>query len=222
MDHDAPAYGLWTIAILNAAVFIMFAFSFTHPSSSRDWRSFGAFSAFIVALFVEMYGFPLTIYLLAGWLGRRYPALDPFSHDAGHLWSTLFGLPGNPHFGVLHILSNVLIVAGFFLIAAAWARLHEAQRHGRLAIDGPYASVRHPQYAGFIVILVGFLLQWPTLLTLLMFPVLVLMYVRLAGREEDEASKRFGDAWRAYAATTPAWIPHLSRRSSAQASRDRA
>jgi protein-S-isoprenylcysteine O-methyltransferase Ste14 len=211
MSHDAPAYGLWTVALLNAAVFIMFAFSFTRPRTDRDWRSFGAFSAFIVALFAEMYGFPLTIYLLSGWLGSRYPVLDPFSHDAGHLWSTLLGLQGNPHFGVLHLLSNVLIFGGFVVISLAWARLHRAQQTGTLATTGPYAVVRHPQYLGFIAILVGFLLQWPTLLTLLMFPVLVVMYVRLAQREEREAAATFGAAWQAYAASTPAWLPHLWR-----------
>jgi protein-S-isoprenylcysteine O-methyltransferase Ste14 len=156
-----------------------------------------------------MYGFPLTIYLLSGWLGSRYPALDPFSHDAGHLWSTLFGLEGNPHFSVLHIVSNLLIFGGFLLIAAAWDVLHKAQRAGKLATTGPYARVRHPQYLGFIAILVGFLLQWPTLLTLLMFPVLVVMYVRLARREEREALATFGEAYRAYMARTPAWLPRF-------------
>jgi protein-S-isoprenylcysteine O-methyltransferase Ste14 len=212
MNHDAPAYGLWVVAILNAAVFITFAFSFTRPRTDRDWRSLGAFSAFIVALFVEMYGFPLTIHLLAGWLGSRYPALDPFSHDAGHLWSTLLGLQGDPHFGLPHILSNVLIFGGFVLIAMAWDRLHRAQRTGTLATTGRYAVIRHPQYLGFVGILFGFLLQWPTLLTLLMFPVLVVMYVRLATAEEREALARFGAAYARYMAEVPGWLPRLGSR----------
>src|SRR5215468_8589326 len=179
MNHDAPAYGLWILVVINSLVFILFAFSFTHPKT-RDWRSFGAFSAFLVALFAEMYGFPLTIYLLSGWLGSRYPGLNLFSHDAGHLWHTLFGWQGNPHFDPLHILSNLLIVGGFIVLSSAWPALYEAQRHHTLATTGIYAHIRHPQYVGFIVIMLGFLLQWPTLLTLLMFPILVIMYVRLA------------------------------------------
>jgi protein-S-isoprenylcysteine O-methyltransferase Ste14 len=183
---DEPAYGLWSLVVINSLVFVIFAFSFSKPQTARDWRSFSAFSAFIVALFVEMYGFPLTIYLLSGWLLRQHPGLDVFSHDAGHLWNTLLGWKINPHFDPLHILSNVLILCGFILLSAAWKVLYEAQRTRTLAVTGPYAYVRHPQYDGFILIMLGFLLQWPTLITLIMFPVLVFMYVRLAQREERE------------------------------------
>jgi protein-S-isoprenylcysteine O-methyltransferase Ste14 len=210
MTHDLPAYGLWTLAAINAAVFIIFAFSFTHPTTSRDWRSFGAFAAFIVALFTEMYGFPLTIYLLSGWIAQRYPGIDPFSHDAGHLWSPLLGLHGDPHSSVLHILSYIAILGGFLLLSAAWRVLFEAQRRHALATTGIYAYVRHPQYVGFIVIMLGFLLQWPTLLTLLMFPVLVVMYVRLARREEQEALATFGAEYERYMRRVPGFLPRLS------------
>ena len=208
-QDDVPAYGLWAMVILNSAVFIIFAFSFGKPQSPRDWRSFGAFSAFIVALFTEMYGFPLTIYLLSGWIGTRYPGIDPMSHDSGHLWSTLFGLQGNPHFSVLHILSGVVIAFGFLLLASAWRVLYAAQSTGKLATTGAYSHVRHPQYIGFIAIMFGFLLQWPTILTLLMFPFLVGMYVHLAHTEEAEAKRTFGVDYDRYAATTPGWFPSL-------------
>ncbi len=217
MTDDIPAYGLWALVIINSVVFIIFAYSFAKPQSPRDWRSFGAFSAFIVALFTEMYGVPLTIYLLSGWLQSRYPGLDPFSHDSGHLWSTLFGLQGNPHFGVLHILSTFMIAAGFILLSAAWRVLYQAQQRHRLAVAGPYAYMRHPQYVGFIAIMLGFLLQWPTILTLAMFPLLVMMYLRLALAEERDAGREFGEAYDRYAATTPRWVPRCGRRSAADA-----
>jgi len=213
-----PAYGLWLLVIVNSLIFIIFAFSFTRPRTGRDWRSFGAFSAFIVALFTEMYGFPLTIYLLSGWLGSRYPGLDLLTHDAGHLWNTLLGWKGDPHFNPLHLLSNVFIFGGFILLYSAWKVLFEAQRIHTLATTGPYAHIRHPQYAAFVLIMLGFLFQWPTILTLMMFPVLVYMYVRLARREEREVLTEFGEAYARYAAQTPAFLPQVGRRALSEGS----
>lgn len=209
MHDSGSAYGLWTLVILNSAIFIIFAFSFLKPQTKRDWRSFSAFSAFIVALFVEMYGFPLTIYLFSGWLSSKYPSVDFLSHENGHLLHTLFGFEGNAHFDPLHIASNVLIVIGFLLLSSAWSVLYKAQKAGKLAVTGWYARVRHPQYIGFVVIMFGFLLQWPTILTVIMFPILVVMYWRLAKFEEAESQKRFGKAWDDYAAHVPAFIPKL-------------
>lgn len=207
MQHDVQAYGLWGLVFINSAIFIIFAFSFTKPQAKRDWRSFGAFSAFIVALFTEMYGIPLTIYFLSGWLSKKFPQIDPLSHDAGHLWYTIFGLSGNPHTNPVHLISNLLVLAGFFLLASAWKVLYPAQRDHKLATEGPYAHVRHPQYDAFIIIIFGFLLMWPTLLALVMFPVLIYMYIRLARSEENEAIEVFGDAYQRYASKTPAFLP---------------
>jgi protein-S-isoprenylcysteine O-methyltransferase Ste14 len=215
MSHDQPGYGLWMLAILNSAIFLMFAFSFFKPQTGRDWRTFGAFAAFVVALFVEMYGFPLTIYLMSGWLQSKYPSLDLMSHNSGHLWSTLLGEKGDPHFGVLHVASYIFLGLGFYLLSAAWNVLYHAQRANRLATAGPYARIRHPQYVAFVMILLGFLLQWPTLLTLVMFPILVAMYGRLAVTEEREMRERFGAEFDTYAARTPRFVPSLSNRAPA-------
>ncbi len=209
METANNAYGLWLLVVLNSAIFIMFAFSFFKPNTSRDWRTFGAFSAFIVALFVEMYGFPLTIYLMSGWLQTKFPGLDVFSHDSGHLWSTLLGEKGDPHFGVLHIASYIFLGYGFYLLSSSWNVLYHAQRRKELATTGPYAKIRHPQYVAFVMILLGFLFQWPTLLTLLMFPVLLWMYGRLSITEEKEMQAQFGGVYDQYAAKTPRFIPNF-------------
>ena len=211
MGADTYGYGLWVAVVVNAAIFIAFAFGFTRPKTSRDWRSLGAFSGFVVALFTEMYGFPLTFYLLSGWLKDRYPGIDAFSHNSGHLWESLLGWGGDPHLNPLHLLSLVFIGGGLVLLASAWRVLHSAQRTGQLATSGPYALLRHPQYVAFVSIMVGFLVQWPTLLTLLMFPVLVVMYVRLAKQEERDARTAFGETYDKYAARVPAFLPYWSR-----------
>ena len=209
MDHSS-SYGLWSLVILNSAIFIFFAFSFTKPKTTTDWRSFGVFSAFIVALFTEMYGVPLTIYFLSGWLQSHYPEVDWFAHDSGHLLEMMFGWKANPHFGLFHILSMVFIGGGFWLLAAAWNVLYRAQKTGTLATSGPYARMRHPQYVAFVLIMFGFLLQWPTILTLAMFPILLVVYWRLSIAEEHQAEKDFGDTFTQYADHTPRFVPNLT------------
>jgi protein-S-isoprenylcysteine O-methyltransferase Ste14 len=209
MNDGFTDYGLWSLVAINSLVFIVFAFSFTRPKSPRDWRSFGAFSAFLVALFTEMYGFPLTIYLFSGWLSSWFPGIDWFAHDSGHLLEMMFGWGGDPHVGPFHQLSAVFVFGGFILLALAWRVLYRAQRGHTVAMTGPYALVRHPQYVAFISIMFGFLLQWPTLLTLLMFPILVFMYARLAQREEREALAGLGEEYRSYSERTPAFFPGL-------------
>lgn len=207
--HGESAYGLWALVILNSAIFIFFAFSFVKPKTKTDWRSLGAFSAFVVALFTEMYGFPLTIYFLSGWLAEKYPGVDFLSHENGHLLHTLLGFEGNAHWDPLHIASNVIIVLGFLLLSSAWSVLHRAQQTRSLATAGWYARCRHPQYLAFIMIMFGFLLQWPTLPTVVMFPILVIVYLRLAKHEEKIALEEFGAIYREYMNKTPAWIPRL-------------
>ena len=166
----------------------------------------GGFSAFIVALFTEMYGYPLTIYLFTGPLAGLVPGVN-LSHNSGHLWTDLIGWKGDPHLSPFHLASYAFIIGGFWLISAGWKALYTAQKKGELATTGPYARVRHPQYLGFILIMVGFLLQWPTLATLAMFPILLVVYRRLAIREEREVSAEFGDTWGRYASVTPRFLP---------------
>jgi protein-S-isoprenylcysteine O-methyltransferase Ste14 len=199
-------YGFWSLVIVNVAIFVLLTLSFLTPVRRREWRSFGVFTAFLVALFTEMYGFPLTIYVLTAVLGSRYPVLNPFSHPSGHLWITLLG-GGAWMSAVIHVISNGLMFAGLLLMGAGWERIHRAK--GALVTDGPYAWVRHPQYAGLFLITIGMLVQWPTIITVATWPVLIAVYYRLARREEREAEAAFGDAYRAYKARTPMFVPRL-------------
>lgn len=145
MNTAGSDYGLWGLVLVNSIIFIAFAYSFFKRVNLRDWRIFGAYSAFIVALFAEMYGFPLTIYLMSGWLGSKFPGVNLFGHEAGHLWWLVTGRQGDPHFGVMHLLSFAFLLGGFTLLSKSWHVLYHAQRRRQLATEGPYQRVRHPQ-----------------------------------------------------------------------------
>ena len=147
MGGDDFGGGLWILVAINSVVFIAFAASFFHPRTGRDWKVMGAYSAFIVALFAEMYGFPLTIYALSGWLGSSFPALVP-THAGGHLLNDLIGWQGDPHLSPFHLASYAVMIVGFVVLSKAWSVLWAAQREHRLATTGPYGRVRHPQYLG--------------------------------------------------------------------------
>lgn len=205
------AYGLWAFVVFNVGLFAFFLISFIAPLKKREWRSMGATLGFVVALFTEMYGFPLTIYALTAVLGSRYPALNPFSHANGHLWFVLFG-GGESMMNILHLISNGLVVLGFIVMWKGWRLIHSAG--DKLVTEGLYSHMRHPQYSALLLVMTGMLIQWPTLITALMFPVLVFMYYRLAKREEQDMIDVFGDQYRDYMEHTPMFIPRLKARPS--------
>ena len=158
-----------------------------------------------------MYGFPLTIYLLAGWLESQFPDIELFKHATGHLWHTIFNLAGNPHSHLIDSISTVLILGGLAVLGFAWKVLYKAQQTHSIANTGLYSLVRHPQYIAFISIMLGYLITWPTGLTLIMFPILVTMYIRLARREERKALDEFDEEYKRYQEITPAFLPRIRR-----------
>lgn len=205
---DEFAYGLWGAVLFNILIFSGFVYLAYRPQTKKDWRTLGAFTSFMVALFAEMFGFPLTIYILTSVLGNRYPVLDPFTHLNGHLWVAFAG--GSERvYAILHPTSNVLIYLGLVIIAVGWKGIHGG--NGELVTNGIYRWVRHPQYSGFMVMIIGFLIQWPTIITVIMAPSLLVMYSRLAKKEEKIMIAEFGEKYLAYRERVPAFIPSRTK-----------
>jgi protein-S-isoprenylcysteine O-methyltransferase Ste14 len=202
------AYGMWPTVFFNILLFLFFAIGFIRPKKKFEWRSLGAFAGFLVALFTEMYGFPLTIYLLTAWLGKSYPVFDPFSHPSGHLVLVFLGLAhSHTAMAILHLITNGIIFFGLFLMYGGWMLIYAAKGQ-RLVTEGLYNYVRHPQYCGLFLVTAGFLIQWPSLTTLIMWPILIFAYYKLATREEKDIEKRFGQEFLEYKKRVPAFIPH--------------
>mgnify|MGYP005751016129 FL=1 len=205
--NDVYDYGMWAVALFNVGLFVFFAFSFLTPQGRVEWRNFGAVTAFFVALFTEMYGFPLTIYLLTAWFGDAYPVLQPFSHKFGHLWVVVFG-GSDLAWALVMAISLMLLLTGYLLLSKGWRLVHGTE--GRLVTGGVYSFARHPQYTGLFLIINAFLVQSHTMLTVLMAPVLVAAYVHLARREEVSMRARFGEQYDEYARRVPGFIPPIS------------
>ncbi len=207
VDSGGFAYGFWTTVLFSILIVTFLVFSYIQPKKKFEWRSMGLFIGFIAALFTEMYGIPLTIYFLTGWLGSSYPVLDPFSHSSGHLILVFLSLSKSSFAMIfLHILTNGIIFLGFYIIYRGWKLIHEG-KEDELVTSGIYSYIRHPQYVGMWLITVGFLIQWPTLITLVMWPVLMIVYYRLSMREERELAKKFGKEFYEYKNRVPAFIP---------------
>lgn len=205
------AYGMWPVVAFNILLILGFALSFVRPKGAVEWRRMGIFIGFIVALFTEMYGIPLTIYFLSQWLGNAYPVLDPFTHAHGHLWLVAFGLADSTlAMTLLHLVSNGIMILGFVLLYKGWILIHGSDGK-QLVTEGIYAHMRHPQYSGLFLITLGLLVQWPTFITLLLWPFLIFAYHRLAMKEEREVEADFPSEYASYRKQVPAFVPRFGQ-----------
>ncbi len=199
-------YGNWRSAITVTGVFLSFIFFLTRPRRPREWQGAGLTSAFFISLFTEMFGIPLTIYLIAPLFGVD---ASQFGMRESHLWAYLISRAGNVSMAAalrfIMIVSAGLLLVGFTLIALGWKEVYRGA--GRLVTDGLYSRIRHPQYLGLILVVAACLIQWPTILTIILAPFMIARYLLLAREEDRDLEARFGEEFKRYKQRVPGLLP---------------
>lgn len=196
-------YHNWWLVAVYVVVVGVFIYGILRPRRRTEWRSAGVAQGWVIALYAEMYGLPLTMYLVAGVTGQSEYATD---HFRGHAWAYLFGW-GDTGAIVCDVVGQLFIVTGAVLALVGWRQIYRG--NGELVDTGLYRRIRHPQYTGFFLFLVGSIINWPTVITLVMLPVLFVVYYRLAKAEEADALAQFGDEYRRYQTTSGMFWPKL-------------
>lgn len=220
MNEDITHSSIWGVAAIMIVLASWVLYRYLAPKTWREWAGAGLVQAFIIALYAEMYGFPLTIYLMV-----RFFGLDSANVTA-NLWSTLLGM-GELGMLISMLLGYALLFVGIGLFIQGWRELYRARQQNRLVTTGLYSLVRHPQYTGLFIGLFGEgVVHWPTLFSVALFPVIVLAYGLLARREEKQVLAQFGEEYRAYQRRVPMFVPRfgqwrqLVERSSGDANKD--
>jgi len=192
MGHPLPR-DYWSLVLLN--IIIVSSFLFLVPMRVHgSWRAHGAYLGFVVSMFSEMFGFPLTVYFLSG---AGYAFFEP--QFVGYVWA--YG----------HLVGSPVVIAGLLLLYKGWKEVFFL-REDVLVNSGIYRVIRHPQYLGLLLVTLGQFLVWPTIPTAILWPILVALYYRQARKEEAVLSEKFGAAFREYANKTPMLLPRIKFR----------
>ena len=195
---------MWWLAAVMVVIASWLLYRYIAPHGWKEWSRAGLVQAFIISLYAEMYGFPVTIYILTTAFGIDIPWL----HVTGHLWASLLGF-GYVGAMVEMVLGFTFVILGISMLIEGWREVYRASREGRMATEGLYSMVRHPQYTGIFLALFGQLVHWPTILTLALFPVIVWAYVRLARSEERKMVEIFGQEYLTYRQQVPMFFPRV-------------
>lgn len=205
MDKPIAHSGVWVLALIMIVIASWVLYKYLAPKTWREWAGAGTVQAFIIALYAEMYGFPLTIYFIA-----RFGGLDRTELNA-NLWSSLVGL-GETGMMISMIIGYLLLFVGIGLFFKGWRQVHQARQNNELVTDGLYALSRHPQYTGLFIALFGEgVVHWPTIFSVVLLPIIVFIYYRLARREERVVIEEFGEQYVLYQQQVPMFFPRRAQ-----------
>lgn len=197
-SHFHNWFGVLFFAALYGLVLLFIPFY-----KKMDRKPRGAYIAFIIAFALEMHGIPFSMYLISWIVGHNLPEGILW----GHTLVTYIGFTGMYINIGCAVVALALILNGWYNIYKKyWSR---ETGKGSLVTSGIYKYIRHPQYTGLLLLSLGMLIEWATLPMLIMYPIMVFLYVRLAKREERDMIAEFGDTYNEYRKQTKMFIPFI-------------
>lgn len=197
-----PDRTFWGAAAISIVIVSWFFYRAVAPQSWKEWTRAGVVQAFIIAFYAEMYGFPVTLYLLTRLFGLDVAG----TFWDGNLWIYLTGTQAAMLVSML--IGYSIVLFGVALVTAGWREVYRARKEKRLATEGVYAVVRHPQYTGILLVMFGEgVVHWPTVFSLAAFPIVVVAYLLLGRKEERQMVETFGSQYLEYQKRVPMFFP---------------